>query len=838
MKKIFQLSLLTIFISNIGRAQSFAINTDGSVANASALLDVKSTVKGLLIPRMDKTAKNAIASPATGLVVYQTLPDSLGFHYYDGTKWVWFSDANNKDTSAWKITGNSNGTSARFFGTLNDSALHFRIRNVPSGILDSITGNTAFGYGNERNTTTGLFNTSLGYKAMDSTSSGSANVALGSNSLGKNQTGFNNTAIGNAAMYEARGTAGYPFNNTAVGNDALRFNRSYDNTAIGAGALHSDTTGQYNSVVGFNAMYSNLRGYYNTVVGAQAFFSDTTGSNNTVMGLNAMYYHRNGDENVAIGSFTLINDITGAVNTAVGGNAMYNHTSGDNNVAMGYEALMNDVNGGANTAIGTYAMLNHRTQGFNTAVGYQSMYYDSSGAVNTAFGYRSLRYGKRSYESTALGIGTLEFTDSSYYNTAVGRGASIVKGGIYNTAVGYYASGFGALAPTSNYYVNKTTTIGAWAGWKNIADENTFVGYQSGDGAGTDSLRGIENVGVGAYTIFVNTTGKSNSALGLASLNANSTGNGSVGVGTRTLLFNTTGNQNTALGDSALYSNVTGSTNTGIGYLALTSVTNLTNATAIGANAYVGQSNSMVLGSINGTNGASADTKVGIGITTPDSTFSVANKLLIGSSGTMQFDNSVPAMMYMFKSGNSNADRMIVAHSTASPNYGIQYQDASDRLNFLSAGNSVMTIDLFAQKVGIGIPAPTIYQLELSSTLAGKPISSTWFVTSDARLKTIDGSSSRGLNDVLKLKTIRYHYSKGNIRNLPTDETGYGFTAQEVQKIYPEAVKQDKDGYLSLDMHPILVSFVNAFKDQQKQIEDLKKQNELFIKRLEKLEHK
>ncbi|MFM6926286.1 MAG: hypothetical protein ACKOU7_12345, partial [Ferruginibacter sp.] len=51
-------------------AQSVAINTDGSTAAASALLDIKSTGKGVLVPRMSKAQKNAIASPATGLLVF------------------------------------------------------------------------------------------------------------------------------------------------------------------------------------------------------------------------------------------------------------------------------------------------------------------------------------------------------------------------------------------------------------------------------------------------------------------------------------------------------------------------------------------------------------------------------------------------------------------------------------------------------------------------------------------------------------------------------------------------------------------------------------------------
>lgn len=46
--------LCTFFIAGLCQAQSLAINTDGSTANSSALLDIKSTTKGLLIPRLTK----------------------------------------------------------------------------------------------------------------------------------------------------------------------------------------------------------------------------------------------------------------------------------------------------------------------------------------------------------------------------------------------------------------------------------------------------------------------------------------------------------------------------------------------------------------------------------------------------------------------------------------------------------------------------------------------------------------------------------------------------------------------------------------------------------------
>ena len=88
MKKI--LILIAIFTTFAATAQSVGINADGSAANASAMLDVSSTSKGFLPPRMTAEQRATITSPAQGLIIYCTNCGTSGGEpqYYNGTAWV------------------------------------------------------------------------------------------------------------------------------------------------------------------------------------------------------------------------------------------------------------------------------------------------------------------------------------------------------------------------------------------------------------------------------------------------------------------------------------------------------------------------------------------------------------------------------------------------------------------------------------------------------------------------------------------------------------------------------------------------------------------------------
>ena len=84
MKKLIYSLLVFSLGWSAANAQSVGINSDGSSPNSSAMLDVSSTTKGLLAPRMTAAQKTAIASPATGLLVYQT-DGTAGYYYNSGT---------------------------------------------------------------------------------------------------------------------------------------------------------------------------------------------------------------------------------------------------------------------------------------------------------------------------------------------------------------------------------------------------------------------------------------------------------------------------------------------------------------------------------------------------------------------------------------------------------------------------------------------------------------------------------------------------------------------------------------------------------------------------------
>jgi len=126
MKKLILIASGILLSMGYSNGQSLAVNSTGAAASASAMLDVSSTTKGMLIPRMTLVQRNAIAAPATGLLIYQT-DNTLGVYQYNGTSWVQLINAG----EGWSVLGN-NGTliASNFMGTTDNVDVAFRANNT------------------------------------------------------------------------------------------------------------------------------------------------------------------------------------------------------------------------------------------------------------------------------------------------------------------------------------------------------------------------------------------------------------------------------------------------------------------------------------------------------------------------------------------------------------------------------------------------------------------------------------------------------------------------------------------------------------------------------------
>jgi len=74
-----------IVFSSIGTIAAQNVGIGTTTPAASAQLEVSSTTKGFLPPRMDSTARNAIVAPAAGLTIYNSSINA--FQVYNGTAW-------------------------------------------------------------------------------------------------------------------------------------------------------------------------------------------------------------------------------------------------------------------------------------------------------------------------------------------------------------------------------------------------------------------------------------------------------------------------------------------------------------------------------------------------------------------------------------------------------------------------------------------------------------------------------------------------------------------------------------------------------------------------------
>ncbi|MDP1815404.1 MAG: hypothetical protein Q8K92_13225 [Leadbetterella sp.] len=295
MKKLFTLGALLFASTAFAQTENVGIGT--AQPDKSAILDLSSSNKGFLLPRMSESQRLTIVKPAQGLQVYQT-DGTAGLYVFNGKDWENASKSVAAATDPWLRGGNAI-SAGEFIGTTNPEPLVFKVNGNFSGKINS-TGLVSFGIGAGQN------------------NSANYNIAMGAYSLYANTTGLGNVAIGYDVMSTTTtGVSGN--NNIGIGSSTLQNNRGSKNIALGV-----------------NAMISNTLGSSNVAIGASAGFKNTTGSYNFALGDGALTENQIGSDNVGIGPDAL-RFVTGSRNVGIG-TWSGRQATGSDNVFIGYSA--------------------------------------------------------------------------------------------------------------------------------------------------------------------------------------------------------------------------------------------------------------------------------------------------------------------------------------------------------------------------------------------------------------------------------------------------------------------------------------------------------------------
>lgn len=250
-----------------------------------------------------------------------------------------------------------------------------------------------------------------------------------------------------------------------------------------------------------------------------------------------------------------------------------------------------------------------------------------AGLHNTFVGNSAGQSNTTGFDLTAVGFGAGQSNTTGDSNSFFGMMAG------YSNTTGVWNSFLGDGTGYSNTTGYKNSFFGAGAGFSNTTGwHNSFFGRD----AGHFNSAGVDNSFFGMHAGYNTTTGSGNSFYGWDAGYFNSTGSSNsffgwnAGFGTWNA---NTGSRNAFFGYSTGLSSSTESDNSLMGAHA-DIVAGITNATALGSRAKVTQSHSLVLGGINGVNGAAADTNVGIGTTAPVARLHVQNgDIYVGSPG-------------------------------------------------------------------------------------------------------------------------------------------------------------------------------------------------------------
>lgn len=289
--KFFFLLIAVAIIEN-SKAQSVAINTDGSTADASAALDIKSIDKGMLVPRMTSAQRTIIVNPATGLLVFDITTGSFWFKGSSG----WTELVNNNSTDKWSDAPNGIDIYRPFFSRVGIN------RNIPNYPLDvdgaSFDGGIVARFNNPI-TTVGERTSILLHTGTQNGNQGAAAISSIASVTGGQHLAFTTVPSGiqtaspafERMRIDSAGNVGIgvtnPFSKLTVNGDAaitsnLPTLRFFRNPSAGGSRIMfqlNDSTNEFAITHTLNRLYFSRGG------GILGFFSDLVIANNGNVGI-------------------------------------------------------------------------------------------------------------------------------------------------------------------------------------------------------------------------------------------------------------------------------------------------------------------------------------------------------------------------------------------------------------------------------------------------------------------------------------------------------------------------------------------------------------------------